>query len=185
MWTKANPPPKSRYTKGNPVRVHTNTDTPRARIHEQMPGKTGAAVLYRDHVKGFLHYDKRLQRHIDVALPKPLYKTLEKYEGVPDERVPPLIAVMRKRREVVQTDWKRQVQIRQYCFIVLPGKVHRVYCFVQGTMAFFVEEDLVLNRLRCSYAYTADIARAIAMDERKILRLRWKDSCEIPDQAAK
>ena len=185
MWTKHNPPPKSKYNNYQPhVKVQSNTDTPRARIHEQIPGQTGATVLYRDHVKGFLHYDKRLQRSIDVALPKPLYAFLERYEGIPDDKVPPVIGAMRTKRRLETTDWKRQVQIRQYCFVALPGKSHKIYCFLEGQTAFFVEEDLIRMRGRRSYDFKTDQARLIAASEQKLLKLRWKETFEIPDQAA-
>jgi len=182
MWTKHDPPPKRKYT--GKIKVSQGANTTLARARAEVPGGTGSTVLYRDHVKGYVHYDKRLQRSIDVALPKPLYKTLDAYAGIPDERVPPLIAVMRKRRELSTTDWKRQVETRQYCFIVLPGTKHKIYCFVEGLMAFFVEEDLTRMRLRRSYDFQSETARMIARDENKLLKLRWKESFEIPDQAA-
>lgn len=186
MWTKHNPPRKSKYSNYSPhIKIKSKgANTVLARARSEIPGDTGSTVLYRDHVKGAVHYDKRLQRSVDVALPPALYKTLEYYTLLPEEKVPPLIAVeLRRRRELSTADWKRQVQTRRYCFIVLPGRTHRIYCMLQGQIAYFIEEDLVRMRIRRSKDFQSHYARQLAESERRLLALKWIDSVEIPTQA--
>lgn len=187
MWTRHNPPKKAKYTNKGRGKIKVKDNGPKgqnvlARARNEKPGDTGATVLYRDHVKGHLHYDKRLQRSIDVALPPTLYKTLEFYAGVPDDRVPPVIAVMRRRRSLSSEDWKRQVETRQYCFLAKPGRLSKIYCFVSGRMAFFVKEDWIRNTISQSRDMTSEYAQMLCQDEQRLQDIEWINSFPIPAQ---
>lgn len=157
---------KSRRGKGqlkrwssNKVRVRGNTDTPRARImvtSKKPEGNLGNTVLYRDHVKSYAK---------GWRIPKSKMFETGRYEGVPDDKVPPVILVLRQLEQ-----GPSHFRDKWNMVVVKPGANFEITMHLSGAKAFFTETDLVMNTLRESLLYSSERARQLMT---QLDRISW------------
>lgn len=124
------------------------------------PGEFGGSILYRDHVK------PGTSGH-PTPETKTKYLMLQNYLGVPDERVPPIIVVLR-RLASVESEMGEWHQLK-----VEDAPYEKLYMFFKGDKSFFMEENQIECVIRRSINYSSDRGRFIL--HQRTRHIVWRD----------
>lgn len=89
------------------------------------------------------------------------------FDRVPDDQLPPLVALNRKRKKEWQSTIKGQGKDRTHCMVVADGNVRHIYCFIEGTHAYFVYLDKQRNKAYKSEVYTSMHAQFVIEQSHK------------------
>lgn len=124
----------------------------------------GASILYRNHVSYKTAHHK---------VPKSQFHSLERYQGIPDEQVPPVITVMRKLRNA----WEKGHAVGMRTLLLMNARWEKFHLVYGDQKAFFVLEDLLHNELKRSIVYKKDRAYHVMHD---ISRIHWASTHKLP-----
>lgn len=206
-WARA----KVRQTKQRRKKAHINrsvTQQPTTQI-SAYKDQMGREVTYRETIgyRGHLaslgktisnpDYEGGLVRVHQQFLPETKWHGypaewvafLSCFDRVPDDQLPPLVALSRKRKKEWQSVIKGQGKDRTHCVVVAEGSTRHIYCFIESTRAYFVFLDKQRQQAFKSEVYTSDHARFVIEQSQKghislEKVITWLEVVSIPESSA-
>lgn len=111
------------------------------------------------------------------------------FDKVPDDLLPPLVALSRKRKKEWQSAIKGQGKDRTHCLVVAEGSTRHIYCFIEGTRAYFVYLDKQRQQAYKSEVYTTMHAQfVIEQSHQGRISLEkvitWIETVSLPESSA-
>lgn len=173
-------PHLKRFSSGY-INAGMSVDSNRVKIMKETKFKSlGNTVSYRDHLKsmGYIRGDLKVQEFQEV--PPTLRPTMDKFVGIPDDKVPPIIANLRKLKELKQDRPFGLALMKVWAhYYIIKGDRYDLICFFSGARAYFVERDMYRMRIRMSHEYSTDLARLVANSTDPETRVKWKETLPI------
>lgn len=131
----------------------------------------GAIISYRDHVRPNKQEDTT---RADVTrwhgYPTEFVAFLSCFDKVPDDQLPPLVAVTRRRKIEWQSTLRGQGKAHTICMTVSVGSLRHIFCFLSGKTAFFVWLSKSQGKARRSADVPASFAQFIVSEvQRNVL----------------
>ena len=186
-WKRGKPQKRPGYMKrwsSDNIKTKSTVQTPVARTYSESREKnaqgTGAAVLYRDHIKSGSGYMSPKGRFIPAKKVPPTRLIIEEYKHMKQEDKPPIVQKIEKDTQSEQYFADHRVGWNHWHTVYLCNDLYHKFmmCF-SGQKAIFISHDLLLKTMKLSRFYTTERAREIIRREQWGI-ITWDEKATLP-----